>query len=379
MTVVRATPRTRWTFVEVEDNHGEVGVGEATLGGREEAVAAALERLARPLIGAAVDAHLPALLPEAFELSEAAARAALDQALWDLRARLDGQPVFNLLGGGRRKEVPLYANINRRTTDRSPAGFAQSARFAREAGFERIKIAPFDEVAAQADTQSRTLASRKGLERIAAVRDAIGHDADLLVDCHWRFDEASARQLIQDIAPYRIHWLECPIPESGGSIAALRRLRGAANEAGLRLAGNELGIGLEGFRPYLRAGAYDVMMPDVKYVGSLATVVDMAEEFEAHGVMLSPHNPSGPVCHVASLHVCAALPASPLLEVQLGESPVFQALVSPRLPPFVSGTSAVPAGRGWGIRFVRPGDHALVELSWRISHDGALQPVRALT
>ena len=115
-------------------------------------------------------------------------------------------------------------------------------------------------------------------------------------------------------------------------LPALHRLRGLANAGGVRLAGCEQGVRQAGFEPFLKAGAYDAMMPDVKYVGGVAEVMRLAETFDRHGVLFSPHNPTGPVCHATSLQVCAAVPHLDRLEMQFDETPLFAALAGGALP-----------------------------------------------
>lgn len=345
---ILVSPRTRWLFVEIRDRDGAAGFGEATLQGQEDAVARALERLAPALIGApagpaALAGHAPTTL------AEAAAVSACDLALWDLAARAAGRPLVEALGGARRDRVPLYANINRRTRDRSPAGFAASARTALGAGYEAFKLAPFDEVNQDVCRDGRgEAAAEAGLARIAALREAVGPRRDVMVDCHWRFDEATATALVPRLAALGVVWYECPLPEEPSYLPALRRLRGRANAAGMRLAGCEEFVGLEQNRVFAEAGVYDVMMPDVKYVGGLSTMIALADLLARHGVAFSPHNPSGPICHLASLAVAAAVPACDRLEVQFDESPLFDTLVEPAPPPCRAGAAAVPTGPGLG-------------------------------
>ena len=114
---------------------GTEGWGEGTLEGRSAEVAAEIE---------AFNGRLPALGPIPTDLVKAAAYSAVEQAMWDLKARAAGRPLAELLGGAKRERVALYANINRGTTDRSPAGFAARAAEAAALGFGAIKIAPFD-------------------------------------------------------------------------------------------------------------------------------------------------------------------------------------------------------------------------------------------
>ncbi|MBV8458256.1 MAG: hypothetical protein JO122_16765, partial [Acetobacteraceae bacterium] len=100
------------------------------------------------------------------------------------------------------------------------------------------------------------------------------------------------------------------------------------------------------FRLFLDAGAYDVMMPDVKYVGGISAMIELAEDMRIGGCTFSPHNPSGPVCHAASLHVCAAATALQRLEMQFDETPLFDSLAVPRLSVPRDGAAPVPLDRG---------------------------------
>jgi galactonate dehydratase len=345
--------KTVWSFVEVETEDGLIGTGEATLQGREAVLEAEIVALAAPLIGSA--GH-PDALPgtdwiAGHGLPRAAALSAVDQALWDIAAQRAGRPLHALLGASRRDVIALYANINRRTEDRSPGGVAASASDALAAGYEAFKIAPFDGVSPDlAGTEAGRRLIEAGIGRVAALRGAIGPDRRLMVDCHWRFDEASAGAAIQELEPYGIYWFECPLQEDHENIQALRRLRAAANARGMLLAGAEQMATLAAFRPLLEAEAYDVMMPDVKYAGGLREILRIAEAFDAAGVAFSPHNPSGPICHAASLHVSAVAEAFTLLELQFDESPAFWSIVGGDLPRPAAGASRIPASPGLGVR-----------------------------
>ncbi|NYT41932.1 mandelate racemase/muconate lactonizing enzyme family protein [Sphingomonas sp. R-74633] len=345
LSTVEVTPKTRWTFLEVETEAGLRGVGEASLAGHEAEIAEAAARLA-PIAFALPDLNpggLPRRLPAS--LPEAAALSALDQALWDISARRQGVALAEALGGTQRAEVPVYANINRRTRERRPEAFAQSARAAIAAGHKAIKLAPFDEVLPGSD--AKTLVP--GLARLAAVREATGPTIRLMIDCHWRFDPGTAERVIAAAAELGVDWIECPLVETPATAEAIARLRRTANRHDILLAGLETGIGVEGFAPYLRAGAYDVMMPDIKYVGGLAEVLRLAETLRGAGIGFSPHNPSGPICHAASLHLCAAVPELHSLEVQFDETPLFAELVDADLQQVRGGTIAAPGGTGLGV------------------------------
>jgi galactonate dehydratase len=350
LSVAAVTPKTAWIFVELETISGLRGVGEASLVGREDEVLAATRKLA-PVIMELREAS-PDCLPKDYPLPampEAAAFSAIDQALWDVTAQRANLRLADALGGVRRNAIPLYANINRRTLDRSPEGFAASALDAIAAGHEAIKIAPFDEVTAEVRDAGKIMASlAPGLARIEAVRSAIGRERRLMVDCHWRLTEAAAEAVIAAVVASEVYWIECPLPESAENLAALRRLRRLANRHGVRLAGCEQNIRHQSFAPFLQAEVYDVMMPDVKYAGGLMEMLGLSKTMAESGVEFSPHNPSGPISHAASLHVAAAAVNFTMLECQFDETPWFDKLRGVTLPAPVRGDVAPPVGSGLG-------------------------------
>jgi galactonate dehydratase len=355
LSIVRVTPSTHWTFVEIVDEVSRCGVGEATLTGRENE----LVRAAYDMFSALVELHVDEAVTwlaalELGTLARAAVASALSQAVTDLRAQIRGRTVADLLGRPVRDCIPMYANINRRTRIRAPDGFAHSARLALAAGFSALKIAPFDGVTLygnNADDQQPLIAS--ALERIGAVRDAVGPHVDLMVDCHWRLNPKVARQVLASEVCEGLHWFECPLPETPDYLRELRALRSLANARGIRLAGCEEAIRAEGFMPYLEAGAYDVMMPDIKYVGGITEMLNVARLLSWHEVEFSPHNPSGPIAHAMSLQICSLVPNFRRLEMQFDETPHFQTLVHPALPVPASGAARVSRASGAGTRLNR--------------------------
>jgi galactonate dehydratase len=182
----------------------------------------------------------------------------------------------------------------------------------------------------------------EGYARIAAAAEAIAGRAELQVDCHWRFDVKTADEALAECARLGVTWFECPIPETPENYPAIKRLRGKANTAGMRLAGAEQFIGAHGFKPLLEQGLYDVVMPDVKYAGGLAECLRIAELAARHGCAVSLHNPSGPVCHAHSVHLSAVLESGERLEYQHGETPKFFD-IAPGLEAPVQGHATLPA------------------------------------
>jgi galactonate dehydratase len=349
---VGITAQTVWTFVRVSDDGGRSGWGEATLHGESNIIHAHIDRLRPAFVGQSL-----ASLAEAATVvggygntpAESAAISAIDQACADIRAKANGRPLAEALGTSRRSTIELYANINRGTTDRSPSGFATRGFEAAKNGFNAIKIAPFDDVRPEnVGTPSGRALLAQGVERIAAVRSAIGANRALLVDCHWRLTEETALALLRELEPFRLYWFECPLAEEPSMFPALRRIRSRANELGVRLAGCETLTGLTAFESFLNAGVYDVIMPDVKYAGGLIELLRIDEAAARRGVLCSPHNPTGPIAHLHSVHVSALLSAFPFLELQFGESPLFFEILDCAIPDPLHGTSELPRAHGLG-------------------------------
>ena len=366
--MVRISHKTCWSFIRLHTHDGLVGEGEATLTGQEDALLAAAERV-MPLALRNATPKSPsgfAMQYTPADIREASIVSALDQALWSLHAQRAGQSLAHVLGV-QRMQVPVYANINRRTEMRTPEGFVASARAAIAAGYVAFKLAPFDEVSAAVCAQGQgPQAMRIGLARVAAVREAVGPSARVMVDCHWRFDEATARQLNEAASRLGVYWIECPMPEVPYNIPALAGLRQQANALGMLQAGLEMGIGWDSFRPYCEGGAYDVVMPDMKYAGGIHQMQAISAGCASLGVQVSPHNPSGPICHAASLQVSATLGAFDMLELQFDESPLFDALVRTPFAPVASGQTVLPAGSGLGVA-----------LNEAVMHQHAERPVRS--
>jgi galactonate dehydratase len=341
---LRANPRTTLLFVQLHTREGPIGLGEASMAHADGLVARTARSLFdRTLAGRPVD-DIGQLIEELRHnlsswptVPEATALSGLEQALWDLRGQQIRQPLHALFGGMRRAHVPLYANINRGTRDRSPQGFASHARAAAEDGFSVIKCAPFDGVEPGRLREPPVVrAIELGVHRVTAVREAIGPNVELEVDCHGRFDVETAVDVAQRIAPLRPRWYEEPIRvhpefplldgaphEPGHTVEPdhydFAGLAEVARRIQIPLASGEYLFGIQQVRRLMEAHAVRFLMPDVKHCGGLWEAVQIGSLAAAFGVAISPHNPSGPVATLASAHVAAALPSFDLLEYQWGE------------------------------------------------------------
>lgn len=346
--VIEISAKTNWTFVRVETNDGLYGLGEASLSGQEAAMQEIARQLELRLTGAPLTEIDRLVDDPTAGRAHRAVVSAIEQAGWDLKGKAAHKPVHAMLGGARHQAVPLYANINRRTVDRTPEGFVASARDALDAGHKMIKIAPFDDLTPQKGAEGDAMFAA-GMARIAATCEAVGPDVQVLVDCHWRLTVARAKDFIREAAALGLYWVECPLPEDPDDCADLMALRSLKDDLGVRMAGTEQGTDIAYFEKFLAAEVYDVIMPDVKYCGGIATMSRLAELAAARGVGFSPHNPTGPLCHLASLHIAAVIPNLLVLEHQYDESPMFMDLCPGAVPVMADGVSALPMGEGLGF------------------------------
>jgi galactonate dehydratase len=310
------------------------------------------QRLASMIVGKTLDEALSILAVYPHSLGGLvwnSVLSATEMALMDIKARAAGVPLHRLFGTPLRDTIRVYGNINRAATDRSPAGFAALARDRAAQGYTAFKLAPFDGVywadLGDADVKKKY---QHALDCIFAVRDAVGPDAGVLIDCHWRFDEASALQLLRDLAPVKLFWLECPTSERAEQLPVLGRVRRAAEDMGVLVAGGERQVGALGFEPLLHEKRLDVVMPDIKYTGGYTGMLAVANRAHERGVKFSPHNPTGPVCHMGSLHACSLTPNFLILERQT-EGTVYDEIFTGDHPQLVNGCYAVPQSPGLGI------------------------------
>ena len=328
--VLHVSPKTNWWFLSVTDSTGAVAWGEGSLNGWEPMLDVMCAQYQKDWLGLSLDQaqqQVRCAPASPGGLVGNTVVSAFLQAVMGLQAQHAQCAPHALLGPLQRERVPLYANINRATTERTPAGFVATALRARDQGFEGFKAAPFDgltpDICATAQGRARI---HHGVDCMLALRDALGPQAVLMVDCHWRFDPIHAEQTLRDLAPAALHWFECPLAETHAHWPALRRLRQAAHAQGVLLAAAETQVGLASFQTLFDEALYDVVMPDVKYCGGPQEMLRIAQRATEHGVQFSPHNPSGPVCTWHSWQVALAAPQCGMLELQFDESPMYDSL-----------------------------------------------------
>jgi galactonate dehydratase len=353
---IRATARTVWLIVRLKTDTGLVGLGEASDAfGFANTTADDAMRMRSQLASFFKLINGRSLFEiESYRqrgevmarqgLVPATAYSAIEQALWDLAGKALDVPTHVLLGGKVRDSLPVYANINRATDPRTPAGFAAAARRAVADGFRAIKAAPWDGFPPPGAPEAEIVrAVDAGVASTAAMREAVGPDTAIMVDCHSFFDVERAVRVAERLEPYNLTWYEEPVaPEKiDDTVAIRRRIRQP-------MAGGETLFGLSGFTPLARRRAVDTIMPDVKHCGGLLELTRIAAMAADEGVMVAPHNPSGPVSTAASVQVCAGMKNVNYLELQYGEVGWRSDML---MPPerFVNGSIQVPDRPGFGI------------------------------
>lgn len=327
---LKVNHRGNWLIVRLHTNDGLTGLGDASHAGNSADTVRYLRQFLDVLKGRSVFSAEPfrqAVAATVLQGGRAAAVAAsaLEQALWDLAGKATGLPAYDLLGGKLRDTIPLYANINRSTNPRTPEGFAKMASAAIDDGFTAIKLAPFDAIAVgETDPQTIARLTDEGLACAQAVRDAIGPGNDLLIDAHSRFNLADGLKLAERFKPLNLYWLEeVTPPEPLDLLAEINRA------ASMPTAGGEAITSIEDFYAYIKAGAVDIAMPDIKFCGGLSGLRKVAAIAEGAGLPVSPHGPASPVGNASAAHVVATLPNFTVLEFAYGEVPWRADVLSP--------------------------------------------------
>ena len=353
---VRASARTVWLTVRLRTDAGLTGLGEASDAfgfanttredaARMEAELRGLFELVKGRSPLDVESYRQRGLALASKgLVQATAFSAIEQALWDLAGKALDLPASALFGGAVRTQLAVYANVNRATNPRTPQGFAAAARAAVADGFRSIKAAPWDGFPPPGSAAAQIEAAvQSGIASTRAMREAVGPDVEIMVDCHSFFDVDLAVRAAKELEPVKLAWYEEPVaPEKLEDTLAIRK------RISQPMAGGEVLFGMAGFAALTRTKAVNVIMPDVKHCGGLLELTRIAAMADADGVTVAPHNPSGPVSTAATVQVCAVLRNFRLLEFQWGEASWRSEVLEPA-ERFVNGSIAVPSRPGFGI------------------------------
>jgi galactonate dehydratase len=338
----------RWLFLKIHTDEGIVGLGEPIVEGRAKTCAAAVEEAAPDLIGKDprnVVHHWQAIYRHAFYRGGPVLTSALsgiEQALWDIKGKFLGVPIYELLGGPTRDRVRVYAHVGNdpeRLKQRKAQGFT-----AFKTGIKN-------------STQSGIVASPKFIEEaaeaFAALRAAGGKDADIGIDFHGAITPQNARLLIKALEPHQPMFIEEPVQCQ--NVDAMAEI---ARGTHLPIATGERIFTKWGFREILEKGAATILQPDLCHAGGIMEARLIAGMAEAYYAAVAPHNPLGPISLAAGLQLAASIPNFLCQEqVSLGEGYLKQ--------PFSveNGYVHLPEGPGLGIELDEE------QVAKRLDHD----------
>ncbi|HSJ28649.1 MAG TPA: enolase C-terminal domain-like protein [Acidimicrobiia bacterium] len=325
---ITVSRRTSWLMVELATSEGVVGTGECSDLRPIDSAAGILESvlpiIARHSVGEdpmALDRRMTAQLGPSTSAQERFGRrlvlGAVVGALCDIQAQIADQPLSAWLGAEPTDRVELYANINRAPTNRTPDEFAQVAVSAVEAGFRRIKLAPFDGPPRPGSTLLET-----GIAHLESVRDAIGFEPSVFVDVHHRLTEDELLPAVRSMEELGVGWIEDAVdvhqPEMLDRLAAMTDIPLAGGEK-LTEEGDVAALSAGGWLTYL--------LLDPKYIGGPLRFREMLRA--TSNVTLTLHDPTGPISTAASAHLTMLTPDPGPLEYAFGENIDRSKLVTP--------------------------------------------------
>jgi galactonate dehydratase len=337
--------RTNWVFIKVmTDVHGLYGVGEATLEYKELTVAQACQELERNLLGKdphRIEEFWHNAYRDAYWRGGAvlmSAISAVEMALWDIKGKDLGVPVYQLLGGKIRDEIPCYANgwFAPATT---PEEFAAKAREAVDQGFKALKWDPFGSAYLSIDRKQLA----KAIECIGAVYNAVKDKADIIIEGHGRFDVPTAVRVGKAMSDFDILWFEEPIPPQNlEGLAEVKRRINMPVAAGERL------YNRWDFKTLFEQRCADIIQPDVSHAGGIMELKKIAAVAESYHMPICPHNPSGPIANAATLQLAGCIPNFYLLETMSSDVP-WRSEISTEEIAFSQGQMTIPDKPGLGI------------------------------
>jgi galactonate dehydratase len=351
----------RWLFLRIRTDEGITGWGEPVVEGRAQTVQAAVEELSELLIGEdplRIEDHWQVLTRGGFYRGGpvlSSAVAGFDQALWDIAGKTYGAPVYQLLGGLVRDRARVYSWIG----GDEPEQVADQAREQVQAGFTAVKMnasGRMEPIETPAGTQAV-------IDRVAAVRDAIGPDRDFVIDFHGRMSTAMSRRLLPLLEPLSPLFVEEPaLPEYSRDLARL------AEHTTVPLATGERLYSRWDFRDVLTTGVA-VVQPDVSHAGGISEVRRIAALAEAFDVSVAPHCPLGPIALAASLQLAFATPNFLIEEQSIGlhynqGSGLLDYVLDSSVFRFTDGYAAPSPAPGLGVEI----DEAAVERAAQVGH-----------
>lgn len=355
----------RWLFLKIETDEGIVGWGEPVIEGRAKTVQAAVEELSEYLIGKdplRIEDHWQMMYRSGFYRGGPilmSAIAGIDQALWDIKGKFYQAPIHDLMGGACRDSVKVYSWIG---GDR-PSDVGQAAKEKADAGFTAIKMNGTEELQ-YIDSFSKVEAV---VERVAAIREAVGNDFGIGIDFHGRVHKPMAKTLVKELEQFHPMFIEEPVlPENNEA------LREIAHATTIPIATGERMFSRYDFKQLLSDGYVDIIQPDLSHAGGITECKKIFAMAEAYDVAVAPHCPLGPIALAACIQVDASSHNVFIQEQSLGihynqGSDLLDYITNRDAFKYENGYVEILKGEGLGItvdeEFVR--EQAKIGHNWR--------------
>jgi galactonate dehydratase len=340
----------RWVFLKIHTNAGITGLGEPLLEGRALTIQTAIKEIEPYLIGKdprPIQHHWQAIYRHAFYRGGpllTSALSGIDQALWDIKGKALGVPVYELLGGPTRNRIRVYAHGGGSDPARIKALLAQGFTAFKTGPARRRKFPKYVETPAEVQYAG---------EKLGEFRKLVGDNVDIGVDFHGAVSPAHAKMLIKALEPYNPMFIEEPCQAQNHDIMAE-----IARSTHLPIATGERVFTKWGFREVLEKKAATILQPDLCHAGGISEVRYIAAMAEAYYASIAPHNPMGPISLAAGVQLAASIPNFLIQEqVSLGEGYIKQ--------PFKirEGYLELPTAPGLGVEI---DDNAIAD---KIGHD----------
>jgi galactonate dehydratase len=307
-----------WTLLKIYTDEGYTGVGEATNWPGSQIVEAAAIEVGQRILGLdpmRTDFIWTKLYRDLNWVgpfgASMCAISGIDMALLDLKAKVLNVPLYELLGGAFRNRIRLYANYWFTGGGHNAQDYTDQARKVIAAGFKGVKFDPFAHVNylygedLNTDLGLTMEQQNRAYDVSKAVREAIGPEADLMIETHAMLNFKTAVTMAERLAALDITWYEEPAgPESATTLRTMRERISPK----VSICVGERHYTRYGIRDLLEKQVVDVIMPDITRCGGPSEMKRMATMAETYNVLLAPHNPNGPLSTLASAHVCASIP-----------------------------------------------------------------------
>ena len=338
----------RYLFVKVHTDEGLVGLGECGAWAYQEATVSVLKQMEKMIVGQ--DPLRTEFIWNALSRNlhfrgsvTQSALSGIDIALWDLKGKYFQVPCYELMGGKVREKIKIYVNARARDAK----GMAAEAKKLADQGFQSIRFSighPKDENGRCGENFTSLVTRVEGIMK--AVRDAVGWNVDVAIECHRGMRPAEAIELGRVLRPYRPYFYEDPIPDN------LEAMRQVIRGCDIPVATGERFINPAEFDSLMTTTDVRYIRPDMCVSGGLTAGKKIAAEAEVRGVYVIPHNPLGPVSTAACLQLDACIPNFEVQEYPMANG-VCRLDKEMKTPFHVeNGYIRLPEGPGLGIELI---------------------------